>query len=385
MIIVLLLSGSIRAESNIESIKYEILRETIHFLATDAKVSNNSTLEITCANSDYDCFEKQLANTITGISRWFKSWKEIKVADSEDLIHLKNTIHKEIVDRDGKSYRKDLPGYQSYLSKLDHLMDAHPLINQDDDPPPTVRLAYQSGPAQATLSENAIDNAPTNNPNHMLLYLALALGGLALFFALRPPALKKETEARKKQIAQLSQEVARTNSQIEEIHPKHSEKKTKEAHAFLQTKLEGIEKRLVELENKEPESHIVWKEEIKVPQVDERAALETFPPDPVNNLEVKYAKFLDLDNGFSSARLKSTQNGELVYEIEIDGETATYSISEDPKAQKYGLFNFEYLKSGCEFENQPGEGDRIVTVKKGRLCKSGTNWIIQSNAIIRFS
>lgn len=386
MMILWLLSTSTHAQSTSESIKYEILRETVHFLATDPKVSSNTTLEITCANGDYGCFEKQVGNTITNISRWFNSWKEIKVEDAKDLIYLKNKIHEEIVDRNGKTYRKDLADYQAYLTKVDDLIDSYPLSdNQVEDQFPSFSLTYQSEPTEGLRSENKVNNAPNNNLNTMLLYLALTMGGLALFFALRPPVLKKEAENKKKQLSHLSREIARINILIEEIHPKHSEKKSREAYSVLHTKLEGIEKRLVELENKEPENHIVWKEEIKLPQVDEQASHETAPPDPAGNLEIKYAKFLDLDNGFSSARLKSSQNGELVYEIEIVGETATYFISEDPKAQKYGLFNFEYLKSGCDFENQPGEGDRIVTVRKGRLTKSGINWIIQSNAIIRFS
>ena len=110
-------------------------------------------------------------------------------------------------------------------------------------------------------------------------------------------------------------------------------------------------------------------------------------PDPQSQISPKllYAKFADLDDGFSANVLSGTQNGENVYEIESVDDTAIYRISSDPSAQKYALAEYSFtLGKACELENQPFKGCQIYLKQKGLLLNLSGNWIIQQKAIIEF-
>ena len=79
------------------------------------------------------------------------------------------------------------------------------------------------------------------------------------------------------------------------------------------------------------------------------------------------------------------QNGEQIYQIEIDGDRGVFAISEDAHVQKYALsdFNF-YLPKACDFANQPTKNSRIHTLRNGTLTKSPAGWMIENKALIEF-
>lgn len=115
----------------------------------------------------------------------------------------------------------------------------------------------------------------------------------------------------------------------------------------------------------------------------ESAVQVTAPEEPEHC--VFYAKLADLDDGFSAAVMDSQQNGEQIYEIKVEGETAAYGISTDPNAQKYALAEFTFtLGKACELLNQPFKGCQIILQREGTLVKIAGNWIIQQKAQIEF-
>jgi len=98
-----------------------------------------------------------------------------------------------------------------------------------------------------------------------------------------------------------------------------------------------------------------------------------------------YAKLPDTYDGFSAAILSSAQDGEKIYEITVNGETATFQISGDKDAQNYALSDYTYyLGNACVMENAPEKDSRIVTETPGRLSKKGKDWIIADKAVIKF-
>jgi hypothetical protein len=113
------------------------------------------------------------------------------------------------------------------------------------------------------------------------------------------------------------------------------------------------------------------------------------PPEPVSEEQpspkLLYAKYADLDDGFSANVLSTIQNGENIYEIESIDDSAVFRISSDPHAQKYALAESSYtLGKACELENQPFKGCQIFLKRKGLLLNVSGNWIIQQKAIIEF-
>lgn len=101
--------------------------------------------------------------------------------------------------------------------------------------------------------------------------------------------------------------------------------------------------------------------------------------------QILYAKFPDTYNGFSAAILFSEQDGEKIYEITSNGESATFQISVDKDAQKYALSDYNYyLGNACIMENAPEKDCRIVTETPGTLTRNGKDWIIADKALIKF-
>ena len=99
---------------------------------------------------------------------------------------------------------------------------------------------------------------------------------------------------------------------------------------------------------------------------------------------IMYAKYSDMETGgFSQNILHDTQNGERTFEINISGDTATYGVSGDAKAQRYALQNFEYLDAACNVKGTPQSNGRIVTLRQGLLLQSAEgDWLIRDRAEI---
>lgn len=242
--------------------KYELIRETINFLATDKSVSKDTAFRISCEAPDYTCFGQQLASEpIAGIGPWYDRWRAMAAADEKDLAKLRNRIFTDIFERPGKGYRKKLAAYEAYVARTASLI-APPA-------PATVpeAVAADEGIAEDTLLEGVADNAglhaiypdpatdQIDNPENetpMIAYLAFAIGLIALALVALPMIRKKE------------QQPSLDSDGLEELHSrldgiasrmKSLEQKTTDAHAaeamiHLTDIMESVEKRVVELENR---------------------------------------------------------------------------------------------------------------------------------------
>src|SRR3546814_17768777 len=92
-----MLTWSAFAQEQVDRAKYELIRETINFLATDKAVSQDTTFRISCETLNYGCFGQQLAdNTIAGIARWYNRWQSVSVTDEAALVTLKDRYFADI-------------------------------------------------------------------------------------------------------------------------------------------------------------------------------------------------------------------------------------------------------------------------------------------------
>jgi len=100
----------------------------------------------------------------------------------------------------------------------------------------------------------------------------------------------------------------------------------------------------------------------------------------------KYATYPDDPDGFSVNTIKDTQDNRTIYVLTMQGENlATLKISDNPASQKYALNNSTHLLGrACEYRNSPNEGNKIVTLKEGKLVKSENVWRITELVQIQF-
>lgn len=237
--------------------KYEIIRETIHFLATDEKVSQDTNFRISCEPLDYDCFTQALSSKpILGIERWYNRWRSMNVTDTAELIALRDRIFADIFERRGKGYRKQLEGYEGYITRTEQAIDRY--RNGPEVPITTADTAQAivgpgagmnpSDSIQADHTEqtaNESDNPEKENP--MIAYLALALGLIALTLVLMPLFRKKQTPE-PSNFQALSDRIEDIGFRMKRLERQATPPQSQDAVQTLTEIMESVEKRVVELE-----------------------------------------------------------------------------------------------------------------------------------------
>ncbi len=249
------------AQDQTDRAKYELIRETINFLATDKAVSQDTSFRISCETLDYDCFKQQLSsNPIAGIERWYNAWRSMTATDEAGLVTLRKQVFADIFERPGKGYRKQLAGYKAYITRTESL------IRSSVDEVPVDRLTTDSTeappehPAQSNNSiypeQTSVQNENPEKEDTMIAYFALTLAVIALIIVALPLFKKKE-----QQLAEREQQPAADFYGLQErlgelaVRMKHLEQKLSdsqlknEAITSLTEIMESVEKRVVELEN----------------------------------------------------------------------------------------------------------------------------------------
>jgi len=242
------------AQDQTDRAKYELIRETINFLATDKAVSPDTSFRISCETLDYDCFSQQLSsNPVNGIERWYNAWRSMKATDPAELVTLRNQIFADIFERPGKGYRKQLSGYRTYVARTESLI--HPSAEEAPMEQIVADTTPESGdtslgsqviyPEQLT---NQNDNPEKEDP--MIAYLALTIGIIALIAAALPLFKKKEPQipvdfqSVQERLDELAVRMRRLEQKIGDSQIKD------EAITSLTEIMESVEKRVVELEGR---------------------------------------------------------------------------------------------------------------------------------------
>jgi hypothetical protein len=418
LFLLLLPLNSMAQPSDCDSIRFEMIRETVNFLATDSKISTDVRFKVACTEQKYLCLEANInEKKLHGVLAKVRIWDQKKTGNtSADIQKIKSRLIADVAGSPDKVYRKNMPGYWSYISKMDALLakvlkksidtansgtSGYKAAVQAVAPKTTEQNLYSSvrrkGAASrpettsATTDTAIQDTAETNleiiNQNSTkkvdmeinLAYVALAAAIIAIvisFLAL----MKKPPRSKRSYPPSIDSGAAAHSDRFGPL-----EGSIKEVIAQLETLKRSvglIDKRLYELEEKPTVVEFDMRETrvATQPPVHRNFAL------PESRLSTQYAKFSDLDNGgFSPAMLVETQNGEQTYKITINGDQATYEVSDDLKAQKYALQNYEYLSKACQIRNPPQPGSNIYTLSPGVLNRSaGQDWLIEKQAEIEF-
>ncbi|WP_257667023.1 hypothetical protein [Parapedobacter tibetensis] len=238
------------AQDQADQAKYELIRETINFLATDKAVSKDTNFRISCETLDYDCFKQQLSNKpIAGIERWYNSWRSMTATDEAGLVALRDQLFADILERPGKGYRKKLAGYDGYSSRIEYL------IHQYADGMPMEEAAVDTAPAPpinpAELHPTNPEQLTNDNPEKddtMIAYLAIAIGIIALIIAALP-IFKKREQQLPTDFQGLQEQLDELAVRMKRLEQRIADNETKDAIASLTEIMESVEKRVVELEN----------------------------------------------------------------------------------------------------------------------------------------
>lgn len=378
-LILIFLPFSLFAQNNGDSLKFEIIKSSLSFLATDIETFKESSGKAAnCNNGDYACLiEYSKKNKLEGSDRKVTAWRKEKTASQAEIEALGDKIVAELTSGNSRGRRKELPAFAEYQKQLSLLAasftetpepQTQAAENENISPPPQPPATNQT----PTIQDEAKTESKLPIISLISSLLALAIGGLV--FARD----SKSSQASKKYNA----DYLILKEDIKELKTRIAQKQPVDLKP-LQDKLNNIETRVEKLEH--------------LPRITEN---EGYSLDRNKNLKIEqrnfnssnssgqnnaFAKLPDLGNGFSNSILAKEQNGEQIYEIEIKGDNGSFTITEDANAQKYALSDFNYyLSSACDFYNQPVKGAHIKVLEKGTLAKSGDNWIIQSKSKIEF-
>ena len=252
IIFAVVLVWNVAAQGQTDQAKYEIIRETINFLATDQRVSRDTSFRISCETPDYDCFKQQLsANTIAGIERWYNSWRSVEVTDEAALAAFRDQVLKDILDRPGKGYRRELAGYEGYISRLEQL------VRLPESEIPAVQANVDTNQTTAVTSPGLQPTAPADHGdlhetpkagNNTLAYIAIVIGLLALGLVAWQLFGKKGAQA-DGDVQDLYERLDELSARIQRLENKTADSQVGDAVTSLTDIMESIEKRVVELEN----------------------------------------------------------------------------------------------------------------------------------------
>lgn len=373
-------------ENSGKDVQFKMIKAAISFLATDT-ISFEQSSQKPANCTDYDCLAKYCRdNKLTNAEPLVDSWKVVPITSELDLESLKDGIIKKLTTGSSKKEkRKNLPGYKDFESNLNNLVNS---FKETDD--------VGNGESQ-TSAGNGTDLKPqrtdpdTESPlstiseetkpqsGSMLPTIAFLVSLTALVVGLFAFTRGKKDAEKNKQINVGNTAIM---EEIKAIKARITQNQS-DSQKPLQNRISSLEDRVSDLESR------IRNMKMEANIVSTTSNLEFEKPSSstaaINTQNNAFAKLPDLGNGFSSVILAKEQNGEQIYEIEITGDNAIFTITEDKYAQKYALSDPNYyLSSACDFYNQPVKGANIKVIENGTLTKSGSNWIIQSKAKIEF-
>ena len=381
-----------RAGKQIKDAKFQIVKATIEFLASD-KETFKEVKEKQCLDcQDYDDLLKFVErNKIKKADALIGDWKKVSVDTS--LSHWQKGINK-FKDRvvgdissGAKSKRKKLAGYSTYEGKLNSIIENVSISEPIEDIPDIEKLDEAPEPVVSkvtepvkTMSEKSSEPASyftflpdMSKDMSYVIILMLMLGILFLLWILR-----NKSQGMKRKERELKDQYNRNGSTESEAKVMSSElravqQKLKEAEAEIAILQDNVR---AEMERNERLSAVA-----EVEKTVEEAA-EPAPESPI-----KYARYADQGDGFSVQELLEEEDSETIFELTIlSPNTASFKISNNQNAQRYALSNSPYfLGKTSQYDTFPSGNSLINTDIPGELKLQGNKWLIVKPVQISFS
>ena len=387
------------SQNNGDSLKFEIIKETVSFLAIDkATFTNSSGKKLSCKYPNYNCLEIYInKQDLKGVNGKLNAWKSETSSSKEDLNKLvRNIIYEITTGSPKKQNRTKFKEFNPFKTKLNTIAEAFKAskasseenstklssdseskdtsISNTDDQLSSAndQIGFENNSVDVNNNDSLSDNQGIDSGSSLTLIsfiLSLLAFGLSVYLLL--------TRKRK------SSNNNKINKFDNHIYPdtldplKQSIKNQKADLDKISDYLKNMDSSILQLQNRIKVLEVLSEKKVD----NEESSVYTRK---VENT-LKYARYPNKSNGFTNDVLKDSQNGEMIYEIELQGNHAQFYISSNPSAQNFALTDIKnYLGDACDFINQPSKGCEIHTKTKGTLTKSDGIWIIQNKSTIEF-
>ncbi|MBW8687109.1 OmpH family outer membrane protein [Chitinophaga rhizophila] len=371
--------------------KFHIVKRTVEFLSTDT-VSFREVTAFTCNDcTSYDelmKFSRKMKNADQLISRWYKTQVG---RTKEDLILFSKALVRDITTGEArKEKRLKYAGYAQYEQAVLDIINGAATANAPaevaatpavtDEPP--IDAAEEVTDEGNMTPLPVIDVTRENKAQTPWLFIIAAFCALllALYFFLdrRKQLVKKDSL--KRQVKALQEQLAGREDESQPLHAQIN---------ALRAELQESRKQFEELSEKRADEYRRFQQQIN------EAHQPPVPATPAPNITlskgfvpmVKFARYADKGDGFSSEDLLDQDDNETIFEITITTpDTGAFRISRNKQAQRYALSNAAYFFGNtCTYETVPAAGSEIVTNTPGELFLNGDKWTIRQPAKISFN
>lgn len=381
------------ADKQIREAKFQIVKESIEFLASDKETFKDARQRQCPSCKSYEelvVFVKN--NKIKKADQLIGDWQSIEVDGSvsnwkNSLTSFKDQVIKKITSGP-KSNRKKFSNYDAYKNRLDLIIENVSISEPIEDVPDIQKIEEEQSvvvepkvtePVKV-MSEKSSESASffaflpdiSKDMSYTIILLLLAVI-LFLLWVLRNKnqVIDKNSKALDDHLRKSGSTEWQSKNLINEL--KAVQQKLKEAEveiAVLQDNLSA------EVERNERLS-IVTEIEKPVQQV-------AVPP---SEPSVKYARYADQGDGFSVQELLDEEDSETIFELTVlSANTASFKISGNQNAQRYALSNSPYfLGKTSQYDTFPSGNSLINTDIPGELKLQGSKWLIVKPIQISFS
>jgi hypothetical protein len=376
LLVVSTLFSQAPSKQALDSAKYQIIRATVDFLATDTKTFGK--VKASCANcdvTDYEALKKYANdNKLAKVPDYINEWKKESLDSTKEnwlasIVLFRKKIHDKIANGQKKE-RQKITGYERYNSKLDSIING---LKPTEKHQQSLGQEPMIGGRKAEEPKEGESYTENNNILTSLLTwqgITLATCGIVCSIVLIVRRNKKKVRVLKTNITELRDkrktETDKLNWEIDSLQTE--KKKLKETILRLEEEL-----RIEQEKTKINKQQYV---------VDEQKTMTA----PKVESKIKYACYADQGDGFSTSSLLSQSNNETIFDINlISSSTANYKISNNSAIQRYALSNAAFfLGTTCKYDTEPNSQQEIVTEKPGELKLQGNKWLITAPAIISF-
>ncbi len=381
------------AEKQISEAKFQIIKETIEFLASD-KETFKEAKEKQCANciGYKDLLQFIEKNKLKKADGLISEWKKIQIDTSfngwkNSIQKFRNQVIGDITSG-AKSKRKNFQNYKAYEGSLELVIEKVSIAEPIANVPDVQKIEEKPGPVveskvtepEIVMSEKSSESASffaflpdlSKDMSYTILLLLIA-GIMFLLWVLR----------NKNQVIERNERTLNDH-----LH--------KSGSTEFQSKSLSNELRAVKQKLKEAEAEIAILQENVRAELERNERLSAVPeieksvekaPAPAVESPIKYARYADQGDGFSVQELLEEEDSETIFELMIlSPNTASFKISNNQNAQRYALSNSPYfLGKTSLYDTFPTGNSLINTDIPGELKLQGNKWLIVKPIQISFS
>ncbi|MCU0447030.1 MAG: hypothetical protein MUE85_19210 [Microscillaceae bacterium] len=365
-----------QAEDEYETVKREILCQTIRFMIDENADSVQISRQVDCRT--LESIEQTIPPDFSEAVFVFKMFKnkayksygegKIETRLNKLLKDLNTELNKVNRDRDWQENVNTL-----HVQLTETKTEILTKLKQG---------TYQKAETQTNLTANNKDTKPTNSTNFMsilitvLLFLLLA-GGIAYLYW--------QNQQLQKQIGELEdqfqEKYSRLDNRIDTMTPIQDYKSLLLKFNFLNDQVNALIQEVMILKTRN--EHKMSVKELVAKRTE---YLEGYTYNP--NLQIYYAKIRRDKGFFDPLEFKTEPSRDSIYKIEINlnnADQASFSVVTRNEFHQIALSNAPLmLAPACDYANEPYNDSRIVTLDNGLLEKRDMGWVIVKKAKIAF-